>query len=139
MSCKSLKSPGRVTCLVLSFLVLFLSYKPATALLAIAGAAKNPTDGRHAGEGSQVDARENLPRPARKQQRQAPGRIVQKIQKSRTLSDAEKILLHVLQSGPGNLGRLSTCSRQIESESTKPDYLRLFLPANPGSPHSPPA
>src|SRR5204862_3323601 len=120
-------------------LITFLSYKPVISILAMAGLAKNPTEGRCAGESSQIDARENMPRPARKQQREAPGRIVQKIQKSRTASEEEKTLLHVVQLGPGYDGCVSRLLERADRDDAKPDYLRQFLPAIPGSPHSPPA
>jgi len=128
-----------MACLGLSILITFLSYKPAISILAIAGAAKNPTDGRHAGELSGVDSRENMPRPAKKQQREASRRLVQKIQKSRSVSPDEKVLLKLFLLGSGSAGGSSEVSKKLESEIAKPDYLRLFLPAAPGSPHSPPA
>ena len=132
------RSFGRKACLSLCILLAFLSYRPAISILSIAGVAKNPTDSRHAGGTPQVDARENMPRPAKTQQHEARDRVVQKAQKSRTASDDEKILLNVLQLGPGYEGTLSTRSEKID-ETTKPEYLRMFLPAIPGSPHSPPA
>jgi hypothetical protein len=133
------KSACRFACLSLSALLLFLSYKPVISILAIAGAAKNPTEGRHAGQTSQIDSRENMPRPAKKQQRATYSRVVQKAQKSRTASDEEKTLLHVVQLGSGYDGRASQHSETTERDDLNPDYLRLFLPATPGSPHSPPA
>ena len=133
------KSACRLACVFLSALLLFLSYKPAISILALAGAAKNPTEGRHSGQTSQIDTRENMPRPAKKQQRAAQSRVVQKIQKSRTASEEEKTLLQVVQLGPGYDGRASRHSETIDRDDTTPDYLRLFLPAIPGSPHSPPA
>jgi hypothetical protein len=139
MSGNTRTTARRAACLGLSILITFLSYKPAIAILAIAGAAKNPTEGRREGVSSEVDSRENMPRPARKQQREAPGRIVQKIQKSRTVSPDEKVLLKLLLLGSGQSGGSSEASKKIEGEIAKPDYLRLFLPAAPGSPHSPPA
>src|SRR6185436_8047738 len=141
MSPESVRALRRGTCLFLSLLLLFLSYKPATALLAIAGAAKNPTEGRRPCGLSDVDVRENLPRPAKKQQRETQGRLVQKIQKSWTVSPQEKELLkqHFLGGGLRHSGSSLDAASKGEETSATPDYLKLFLPASPGSPHSPPA
>jgi hypothetical protein len=133
------KPACRLACLSLSALLLFLSYKPAIAILAIAGTARNPTEGRHAGQMSEVDSRENMPRPAKKQHRATQSRVVQRIQKSRTASEEEKTLLHVVQLGSGYDRRGPRFLERVDRDDAKPDYLRLFLPANPGSPHSPPA
>jgi hypothetical protein len=141
MSREPMSSAGRGACLFLSLLVLFLSYKPATALLHLAGAAKNPTEGRRPGQESEIDARENLPRPAKKQQTETRGRLVQKVQKSRTVSPDEKALLKLVLLGlhPGNPAPASERPSKVVGEFAKPEYLRLFLTAIPGSPHSPPA
>ena len=139
MSRKRRTTARRAACLGLSILITFLSYKPAIAILAIAGAAKNPTEGRRAGGSSEVDSRENMPRPAKKQQNEARGRLVQRIQKSRTVSPDEKILLKLFLLGSGQSDGSSEVSKKIEGGIARPDYLRLFLPSTPGSPHSPPA
>jgi hypothetical protein len=141
MSRKMLTSGRRVFLLSLSFLLVFLSYKPATALLSIAGAAQNPTEGGRSGQTSELRSRENMPRPAKKQQRAAQGRMVQKASRARTVSDEEKTLLRILMQGlqPGLLRVASDDVESAESETSKPEYLRLFLPGTPGSPHSPPA
>jgi hypothetical protein len=80
-----------------------------------------------------------MPRPAKKQQREAAGRIVQKAQKSRTASEEEKTLLQLLLLGRDYDGSVSARSEKLDAEIAKPDYLKKFLPASPGSPHSPPA
>jgi len=141
MSREPIRSDRRATCFFLSLLVLFLSYKPATALLDIAGAARNPTEGRRPGQDSEIDTRENMPRPAKKQHCETRGRLVQKTQKSRTVSPEEWTLLKLLRLGlrPGHPETVSEPSTKVEGEIAKPEYLRLFLPATPGSPHSPPA
>ncbi len=138
---ESAKSARRAACLSLALLALFLSYRPAITFLSMAGAAKNPSDSRLPGPNSEIDARENLPRPAKAQQQEAHGRVVQKIQKSRTISADEKTLLKLVMLGfpPTQAGTISGPSKTLERDLARPDYLRLFLPATPGSPQSPPA
>jgi len=128
----------RAFCLALTLLVLFFSYRPAIALLSLAGAAKNPTDGRVPGQRSEVDARENLPRPAKKQHRAESHRSIQRIQKARSVTPEEKTLLVVQMKGPRPC-LASSIRSSFNRGMPAPDYLRLFLPATPGSPHSPPA
>jgi hypothetical protein len=139
MRCEITRSAGRLACLFLAFLLAFLSYRPAISILSIAGTAKNPTDGRSAGGSPEIDSRENLPRPAKNKQSEIRERLVQKIQKSRSVTEAEQTLLEVLQLGPGYDRKPPARSQKVDGDIAKPDYLRLFLPANPGGPQSPPA
>ena len=110
-------------------------------MLAIAGLARNPSEGGSSGQDSELMPRENMPRPAKGQQCETHRSIVQKAQKSRTASADEKILLKVQLMGSlrGPSRSSSGMSETGEREIAKPDYLRLFLPSIPGSPHSPPA
>ena len=128
----------RAFCLTLTLLVFFLSYRPATALLAFAGAAKNPTDGRVPGQRSEVDARENLPRPSKMQQRAHSHRAVQRMQKSRSATPETKTLLAAQLQGPRPCLPSHLRSR-FDRGIPAPEYLQPYLPAAPGSPHSPPA
>src|SRR5437870_1653661 len=57
--------------LVLCGIILFLGYRPATAILAVAGCAHNPTEGAIPGQHQLLAARENKPRPS-KQKLPAP-------------------------------------------------------------------
>jgi len=127
----------RGTCLILCILMLFLGYRSATAILGIAGVAHNPTEGGIPGNHEQIAARENKPRPAR--QRLA-GEVL-RIRKARA-TNADSRLRKILLLQENTPQRLvcfkSGSSAQVESELSKPQYLRLFLPASPGAPQSPP-
>ena len=129
----------RISCLMLSLIVGVLSYRSTTAILGLAGHAKNPTEGRIPTHPDQVDVRDNKPRPSKQR---LPARALQVKAKERS-SAADPLLSRIalLQDAAAELcaaGRVLSDSA-TPGDSTRPQYLRLFLPATPGSPHSPPA
>ena len=141
MRCEPLKPPRRAACLFLSLLVCFLSYRPVTSVLAIAGLARNPTEGIPSTGSSQLVPRENMPRPAKSQQKVTHGRVIQKVQKSKSVTPEERTLLAIqmLSLRSGGSGLPFVVLIRAEGEAAKPQYLRMFQSGNPGAPNSPPA
>lgn len=131
----------RAFCLYLALVLTFLSYRSTTALLALAGAAKNASEDGAPGPDSKIDARENKPRPAKKQRCETRRRVVERTQTVRLAPDSLKAAIALLKTGPtpGAAFSPTGAPSRVEVETSKPQYLRLFLPASPGSPHSPPA
>jgi hypothetical protein len=127
--------------LFLVLLVGFLSYRPTTAILSLAGCARNPSDGGRLGQGSEIDGRENKPRPAKAQQREPRRRIAEETRRSDARGAGERSVLALLRlSVPQEFApHASGSASKVKREISKPQYLQLFLPATPGNPHSPPA
>jgi hypothetical protein len=136
---KRIRTLERAFCLALCLVVGVLSYRSTTAILGLAGHAKNPTEGRIPAHNKQVDVRENKPRPSKQ-------RLVTRIPRVR---DQERTIeldpllarLLLLQEHAADAAasiRIKT-GLSICEQPTTPDYLQLFSTATPGSPHSPPA
>jgi hypothetical protein len=128
----------RAFCLILSLIVGLLSYRSTTAILGLMGQAHNPTEGAIPTHREQVDVRENKPRPSRDRLPTSPLRVREQernaaadpiLRRIALLQDAAAELCCVVRNNPEPAHR---------AESTRPQYLHLFMPATPGSPHSPP-
>ena len=128
----------RISCLMLSLMIGVLSYRSTTAILGLAGNAKNPTEGRIPTHRDQVDVRDNKPRPSKQR---LPARTLQvKAQEPNAAGDPLLSKVALLQDAAAELraaARIPADSANRQ-DNTRPQYLRLFLPATPGSPHSPP-
>jgi hypothetical protein len=129
---------SRILCLALCVVSLVLSYRSTTAILDLAGVARNPTEGGSPAPGEHLSPRENKPRPAKQRAvtRLDRLRLVQsepRDPRDRKVSSLQDVLIDRL------LTVKFGTSSDARSELSKPQYLRLFLAANPGSPHSPPA
>jgi hypothetical protein len=124
----------RILSLTLCLVTGVLSYRSTTAILDLAGHAKNPTEGRIPTHKEQVDVRENKPRPSKHKLLTRIPRVREHERRAAidpllTSEDATELSASV---------RVRTCDPGRE-EITKPQYLQLFSAATPGSPHSPPA
>jgi len=130
-------SARRGICLALCAVTLFLCYRSTTAILTVAGCAHNPTEGGVPADREQVAARENKPRPT-KQRLPAQALRLKRVQETSPDSRLRKLLLLQESSLDRFLCLKLGTLVQVESELSKPQYLRLFLAASPSSPHSPP-
>ena len=141
MECEPLKTTRRAACLFLCLLVFFLSYRPLTSLLAIAGVARNPTEGRCSTGGCEAIPRENMPRPAKAQHCDTQSRLVERAQKSKSITPEEKALqtILLLSLWPADCTLPSQVLIRAEGDAARPEYMRLFRSGNPGMPNSPPA
>jgi hypothetical protein len=123
---------------MLSLMIGVLSYRSTTAILGLAGNAKNPTEGRIPTQGDHVDVRDNKPRPSKQR---LPARALQVKAKERNVA-ADPLLSKVAlrQDAAAELRAAARIKSDLahREESTRPQYLQLFLPATPGSPLSPP-
>ena len=136
---KRIRTLERVLCLALCLVVGVLSYRSTTAILDLAGHARNPTEGRIPAHNEQVDVRENKPRPSKHKLLTRVPRFRE--QARRAELDPLLARLLFLQEYAANVA-VSVRIRSdlsIREQATTPDYLQLFSAATPGSPHSPPA
>jgi hypothetical protein len=123
---------------MLSLMIGVLSYRSTTAILDLAGRAKNPTEGRIPSHREQIDVLGNQPRPSKQRM---PARTFQV--KARERSAAADPFLRQTAQRQDVAGELRSAAR-IQSvlltrkEATRPLYLQPFLASTPGSPHSPP-
>jgi hypothetical protein len=135
---KHLRFAVRISCLMLSLIIGVLSYRSTTAILGLAGNAKNPTEGRIPTQRDQVDVRDNKPRPSKQRM---PARTLQVKAKERNAA-ADPLLskIALLQDAAAKLRAATRIPSDAANreDNTRPQYLQLFLPATPGSPHSPP-
>jgi hypothetical protein len=136
---KRIRVLERTACLALCLVVVVLSYRSTTAILSLAGHAKNPTEGRIPGHRDQVDVRDNKPRPSKQR---LVTRIPRVRDQERTAAlDPLLARLLLLQENAADVAvsvRIKS-GLSIREQPTTPDYLQLFSAATPGSPHSPPA
>jgi len=127
----------RGICLALCAVALFLCYRSTTAILTVAGRAHNPTEGGIPADRGQVTARENMPRPA-KQRLPAQMLRLKRVQETSPDPRLRRLLL-LQESSPDRFVFLKVgIFVQVESELSKPQYLRLYLSASHCRTLSPP-
>jgi hypothetical protein len=125
----------RIFCLMLSLMIGVLSYRSTTAIFGLAGHANNPTEGRIPTHREQVDVRDNKPRPSKQR---LPARALQVREQER--NSAPDPLLRKVALLQERAAELCAAARiksdpSYHEETTRPQYLQLFLLATP---HSPP-
>lgn len=132
---KRIRTLERVLCLALCLVVGVLSYRSTTAILDLAGHAKNPTEGRTPAQNDQVDVRDNKPRPSKQRLVTRVPRV--RVQERAVALDPLLARLLLLQEYAADVD-VNVRINSLEQPTT-PDYLQLYSAATPGSPHSPPA
>lgn len=127
----------RAFCLALALLLGVLSYRSTTAILGIAGAANNPTEGRIPTRPVELNVRENKPRPAKHKLVTRMPRVREDELASNTDPLLRRLLLAQEDAAPVASASSAAPDRRVP-ELTQPQYLRPFLASSPGSPQSPP-
>jgi len=124
----------RIVCATMSLLVCVLSYRSTTAILSIAGHARNPTEDRIPAGSERMEVRENKPRPAKQLL------VTQALRLKDDTSAPSPDPLVAPQAKDRGLvpNGIAEGSAGTSVQQSRPKYLQMHLAAASGSPHSPP-